>query len=131
MNKLTGHWLGVYWQSDRPTRFDMDLTELDGIVTGIIRDHGPLGSATLSGNRSSTGLRFQKRYLVHLGRIDYQGSLSSDGLTLTGRWWFPNDYGRPDPWSGTWQAERDPGAVGREEVEIEDCLTPEESFSAD
>ena len=125
MSNLTGHWLGVYWQHGQPTEFDMEVTDLGGVISGVIQDQGPLGlRATFSGDHSDCAIRFEKKYLYLRCYIDYQGNVSSNGLAMSGQWSIRSDSGVGWSDRGLWQAEKTGRSIGLEDTTAEEETTP-------
>ena len=116
---LTGRWTGIYFYPVDPawnandnlpaTPFTAELTDLAGSVTGTTTEPdnlGPPGSppipATLEGHHLNGELTFTK-FPDGGGQthsIDYIGTISGDGNSVSGRWIIHGD------WSGTFQMQR-------------------------
>lgn len=102
MADLSGTWLGSYWQWGEPTRFEMSLIQSGNSLVGNILDDGHLGEAKLTGEVIGRTIQFSKSYISTKQRpINYQGTVSEDGETLSGTWCFHRSLG-----SGTWEAHR-------------------------
>src|SRR5689334_10024354 len=119
---IAGGWLGTYyyrvahaWQP--PCRFEATLSPLrsDGRFTGTILDDGPLGIADVTGTQTGRRVDFTKVYAGpgggarRLAPIDYEGTLSEDGRSVSGTWRIeapaPGQSRRPEV-HGTWEAHR-------------------------
>ena len=101
MADLSGMWLGTYWQRGTPTRFEATLVQGGNTLGGSVLDDGYLGEARLSGTVSGRQVRFVKRYLAQsLPPIDYTGTVSEDGDSMTGQWSIAGFD------SGAWEAHR-------------------------
>ncbi|NJL81942.1 MAG: hypothetical protein HC890_01255 [Chloroflexaceae bacterium] len=97
---LSGTWLGTYWQSTYPTRFEMSLVQGENTLSGRISDDGPLGEASLTGEVIGSRITFTKRYLVGARHaIAYGGDVAVEGNYMHGQWALGTD-------SGTWEAHR-------------------------
>ncbi|MEO0541618.1 MAG: hypothetical protein AAFZ80_12245 [Cyanobacteria bacterium P01_A01_bin.105] len=108
MADLTGSWLGTYWQSNEPTRFEATLAQARGSLSGRILDDGPLGEASLQGEVIGRQLTFIKRYLNNSNySIRYTGTVSEDGNHISGQW-FQNTRN-----SGSWEAQRNPNGLAK------------------
>ncbi|MEO0537293.1 MAG: hypothetical protein AAF215_25980 [Cyanobacteria bacterium P01_A01_bin.123] len=101
MGDINGAWLGTYWQSELPTRFDASFVQGGNALSGSILDDSDLGEAQVSGEVIGRSIRFTKRYLMggHAA-IDYTGTLSEDGNHMQGQWRIKR-YG-----TGSWEAHR-------------------------
>jgi hypothetical protein len=101
MADLTGAWLGTYWQSGNPTRFEATFVQANNSLDGRISDAGALGEASLQGEVIGRQVSFTK---IYRGRpstlIRYTGTLSEDGNYLSGQWRIDRKY------SGPWEAQR-------------------------
>jgi hypothetical protein len=74
MANLTGTCLGAYWQDDKPTRFEMVISQGGNALSGNILDNGNLGEATITGEAIGRKVQFSKRYIsTFQGNILYQG----------------------------------------------------------
>ena len=95
---LTGMWHGtyVYPQGIEPaTPFLATITESNGAFSGTIIepdtfcDTGTI-EAVLAGHRAGTSVDFTKRYVkapnVYDNPVDYVGSISANGATISGVW---------------------------------------------
>ncbi len=109
MADLTGAWLGTYWQSKEPTRFEASLAQAKGSLSGRILDDGPLGEASLQGEVIGRQVSFVKRYLSNGSySIRYTGTLSEDGNHISGQW-IQNSRNR-----GSWEAQRNQNDLAKE-----------------
>jgi hypothetical protein len=123
---LSGRWTGVYFypvdselnanDAMPPTPFTADISEVAGLLAGRIEEPnltlGPGASglvAVLSGERRGETVRFDKQYVSGALRhaVAYDGRLSGDGTTISGRWSIPGD------WSGEFRMQRTGTAVAR------------------
>ena len=101
MADLTGSWLGTYWQSNEPTRFEATLAQARGSLSGRILDDGSLGEAVLQGDVVGCQVSFVKRYLSNPSyTIRYTGTVSEDGNHINGQWTVNAKH------TGTWEAQR-------------------------
>ena len=95
---LTGVWQGLYTYPgiNRSVSFTATLLETPGALTGsthepcVFRD-GAGGTlfATLQGGRDGTQVTFRKTYELagpNYDLVDYEGTLSADGIEIEGRW---------------------------------------------
>lgn len=123
---LSGRWSGVYfypadpWMNANdampPTPFTADISEAAGLLAGRIEEPdltgGPgLGGlvAVLTGERRGEAVRFDKQYVSGSMRhaVAYEGRLSGDGTTVSGRWSIPSE------WSGEFRMQRTETALAR------------------
>ena len=114
-DKLTGVWQGLYTYPgiNKSVAFVATLIETPGTLTGathepcVFRD-GAGGTlfATLLGGRAGRRVTFRKTYEA-AGRnydlVDYEGTLSADGIEIEGRWVIRR------VWSGTFLMVRETG----------------------
>ncbi|MBD1850929.1 hypothetical protein [Leptolyngbya sp. FACHB-711] len=101
MNDITGTWLGTYWQDGNPTRFEATFVQGGNTLSGRILDDGMLGEAQVTGDLVGRRIQFTKQYLTSSPQpIQYQGTLSEDGNTMSGKWNIGRRY------SGSWEAHR-------------------------
>jgi hypothetical protein len=112
---LTGVWQGLYTypRINKSVAFVATLIETPGTLTGsthepcVFRD-GAGGTlfATLLGGRAGRRVTFRKTYEA-AGRnydlVDYEGTLSADGIEIEGRWVIRR------VWSGTFLMVRETG----------------------
>ena len=126
---LTGRWTGVYfypvdpeWNPDDdlpPTPFTAELQDVGGLVTGTTLEPDVFGgaaeppiSSTLDGHRLDGQLTFTKfpNGGGHVHSIDYIGSISGDGNSVSGQWIIHGE------WSGTFHMQREitPVSASRE-----------------
>jgi hypothetical protein len=119
---ITGNWRGHYTYSARPDdggNFDAIFTEKDGNLKGEIRDEGILGHAVVSGTFVFPDVNFTKTYFTRgLEPIQYVGTMSGDGKTMTGRWTIQPHTGAP-PLKGTWMAHRTDNEEKKKEKQAE------------
>ncbi len=101
MADVSGAWLGTYWQSGIPTRFEMTLVQGKNTISGNILDNSSLGEATVAGEISGRTITFRKSYLSGSRHsIEYFGTVSSDEQLIQGRW-------KESPFhQGKWKAHR-------------------------
>ena len=102
---MTGFWVGEYryrWPGMPAVPFFANLEEAASALTGTIDEPNMVGasSARLSsfirGRRDGASVEFAKVYdgasdMAH--RVDYRGTLSGDGLALSGAWFIEGDTG--------------------------------------
>lgn len=101
MVDVSGMWLGTYWQSDQPTRFEATLVQGGNVLSGRILDDSYLGEAQLAGEVTGRRVAFTKRYLTTSPTsIHYSGTVSEDGNHMQGQW----SIDRFD--AGPWEAYR-------------------------
>ncbi len=101
MADLSGTWLGTYWQSGVPTRFEATLLQSSNTLTGNILDDSYLGEATLIGEVVGRRIQFTKRYLTTSSAlINYSGTVNEDEDFMQGVWSIR------DSDSGEWEARR-------------------------
>ena len=112
---LTGVWQGLYTYPgiNKSVAFVATLIETPGTLTGathepcVFRD-GAGGTlfATLLGGREGRRVTFRKTYEVagpNYDLVDYEGTLSADGIEIEGRWVIRR------VWSGTFLMVRETG----------------------
>ena len=102
-HSIQGSWRGRYFYpgSSDPHGFEAVFIDVDGIVEGNILDDGSLGEAAVGGKFLYPHLKFTKVYQsTGTKPVQYEGTMSEDGNTLTGRWKIQGDL------SGTWTAKR-------------------------
>jgi len=112
---LTGVWQGLYTypRINKSVAFVATLIETPGTLTGSTREpcvfrDGAGGTlfATLLGGRAGRRVTFRKTYEA-AGRnydlVDYEGTLSADGIEIEGRWVIRR------VWSGTFLMVRETG----------------------
>ncbi len=106
---ITGNWRGHYTYSSSPdegSSFDAIFVEHKGSLKGNIHDDNMLGEASLNGTFAYPEVRFKKVYYTPgLHPIMYDGQMSSDGKTITGKWSIFIDGG-DRRLHGTWMAYR-------------------------
>ncbi|HBE16195.1 MAG TPA: hypothetical protein DEG17_19690 [Cyanobacteria bacterium UBA11149] len=101
MADLTGTWLGTYWQSEIPTRFEATLLQSSNTLTGNILDDSESGEATLIGEVIGRRIQFTKRYLtISSAPIHYSGTVNEEEDFIQGDWNIQNNE------SGKWEARR-------------------------
>lgn len=101
MADLSGTWLGTYWQSGVPTRFELTLVQGGNTLSGNILDDSPLGEASVIGEVVGRRVDFTKSYLTGSRHsISYTGAISEDEDSMGGKWQI-DEY-----LSGTWEAHR-------------------------
>jgi hypothetical protein len=91
---LTGIWNGLYTYSDgKSVAFVATLIESGSSLSGTTHERGLLGNtayATLAGSRQGSAVSFVKKYEKHRflykNPVVYEGTLSSDGTEIEGRW---------------------------------------------
>jgi hypothetical protein len=98
---VSGYWLGTYWQTGQPIRFEANLVQGGSVLDGRILDNNYLGEAWLTGELLGERIFFVKRYVTTSPNpIRYTGTLSEDGNHMHGKW----RIGYFD--SGQWEAFR-------------------------
>ncbi|HEY9888425.1 MAG TPA: hypothetical protein V6D02_08500 [Candidatus Obscuribacterales bacterium] len=106
---ISGCWLGTYWQTEQPTRFEATLIQGGTVLDGRILDANYLGEAWVKGELLGNRIFFIKRYLTTSPNpIRYSGTLSEDGNYMHGHW----RIGYFD--SGSWEAYRTDDALAAE-----------------
>jgi hypothetical protein len=91
---LTGIWNGLYTYPDgKSVAFVATLIESGSSLSGTTHERGLLGNtayATLAGSRRDSAVSFVKKYEKHRflykNPVVYEGTLSSDGTEIEGRW---------------------------------------------
>jgi hypothetical protein len=91
---LTGIWNGLYTYPDgKSVAFVATLIESGSSLSGTTHERGLLGNtayATLAGSRQDSAVSFVKKYEKHRSLyknpVVYEGTLSSDGTEIEGRW---------------------------------------------
>ncbi|HEY9736616.1 MAG TPA: hypothetical protein V6D06_10050 [Trichocoleus sp.] len=127
MADVSGMWLGTYWQSEQPTRFEATLVQGGSVLSGRILDDSYLGEAQLQGEVTGRRIAFTKRYLTTSPTsIHYSGTISEDGNHMQGQW----SIDRFD--AGTWEAHRgeDNLAASLQAVLAKQVVTPASTASA-
>jgi hypothetical protein len=100
---LTGVWHGVYSYpiARAPVSFVATLIETGSAVRGTTHEPCTIGGpnetlyATLAGSRQDSAVAFVKTYdgaNTHYGTVAYEGTLSSDGTEIEGRWIVPGNW---------------------------------------
>jgi hypothetical protein len=101
MADISGGWLGTYWQTGLPTRFEVTFVQSGNTLTGNCLDDGALGEAQLTGSVSGRSVSFTKRYITSSPYvIEYAGTIAEDESFMSGEWKI--DYRH----SGKWEAHR-------------------------
>ncbi len=101
MADLSGTWLGTYWQSGVPTRFELTLVQGGNSLSGNILDDSHLGEAAVVGEVVGRRVDFTKSYLTGSRHsIIYTGSVSEDEDFMGGQWQIDEYF------SGSWEARR-------------------------
>lgn len=105
---ITGNWKGHYTYQTRPdegSNFDAIFVEHEASLKGEIRDEGILGHAVVEGSFAYPSVSFTKTYYeLALDPISYQGTMSGDGKTITGKWTIISKNGLSV--KGSWMAHR-------------------------
>jgi len=91
---LTGIWNGLYTYPDgKSVAFVATLIESGSSLSGTTHERGLLGNtayATVAGSRQDSAVSFIKKYKKHRflykNPVVYEGTLSSDGTEIEGRW---------------------------------------------
>ncbi len=101
MADLNGDWLGTYWQSGTPTRFEATFVQSKNSLSGSILDDNYLGEASVSGEVIGRSINFTKCYLITSPHpVKYIGTLSEDENYIQGKWTInPRCF-------GVWEARR-------------------------
>jgi hypothetical protein len=110
-HSIAGDWLGHYLYDEGVigSCFEAIFLESGGYIEGSILDGGQLGEAFVSGTFEYPNLRFTKKYRrAGLEPVNYIGSMSEDGQTISGSWWI-DARGEGAHTSGTWTASRTGG----------------------
>jgi hypothetical protein len=104
-SNLSGHWLGIYsYPRDLPpTKFEADLRDVSGVLTGEISEAEllPVGGDSLlhsliEGLHDGSRVRFVKIYDNHHRMpdvVNYQGTIQPGGEEIGGDWEIANDWG--------------------------------------
>ncbi|MEO1401377.1 MAG: hypothetical protein AAFV72_08975 [Cyanobacteria bacterium J06635_1] len=101
MADITGTWLGTYWQSGNPVRFEATFAQAKNSLSGRIEDDSNLGEANVAGEVIGRQITFTKSYLNNpTAIIRYTGTLSEDENYITGQWVLNKRQ------SGPWEAQR-------------------------
>lgn len=101
MADLSGTWLGTYWQSGVPTRFELTLVQGGNTLSGNILDDSPLGEASVVGEVIGRRVDFTKSYLAGSRHsISYTGTIAENEDSMGGKWQI-DEY-----LSGNWEAHR-------------------------
>lgn len=110
---LSGQWTGIfnYPAGQPPTGFAATLHDAGGALTGTTVEPSLEGgdiAARIDGHREGMAVGFVKLYEQDSEIYDdvtYAGTVSADGLEITGRWSIPGN------WSGTFIMVRDAGVA--------------------
>lgn len=89
---LSGNWYGNYYYANSETAYGFETVFIEegGHVTGNILDLGVKGEANVTGTFSYPRLSFTKIYYSKASNpVKYEGTMSSDGKTLSGKWEIP------------------------------------------
>ena len=99
---IGGSWRGRYYYpgNSEPHGFEAVFIDADGVLDGNILDDGQLGEADVAGKFSFPHVKFTKSYRSGSQPVQYEGRMSDDGKTMSGRWYLGVDG------SGTWTAKR-------------------------
>ena len=109
MAELTGPWLGAYWQSDTPTRFEATFVQARNSLSGRILDDSPLGEAQIQGQVTGRRVTFTKKYFNNPSyALQYTGTISEDGDHISGHWQLDAKH------SGQWEAHRSNNDLSQE-----------------
>lgn len=125
-HRIAGEWRGHYQYRHAPDEgspFSAFFSQTAGAIKGTILDDFMLGKATFTGTFSYPSVQFTKVY-VNSARtphpVDYQGTMSEDGKTMSGTWTIVIDHLSN---SGTWSAHRFDEEAKDEEIEETKELT--------
>lgn len=106
-HKIDGKWRGHYTYSantDIGSSFDANFEDRKGALSGEIVDDEYLGAALIVGSFSFPTVQFVKQYTtIKVPSIDYDGTMSDDGKTMSGKWVI---FQSINPLRGTWHAYR-------------------------
>lgn len=95
---ITGQWLGFYAYSGgrNPVNFSIQMNEMDGALTGIIKEPNTFGNATaanlyatLAGRVDGIDVYFRKTYDGSGGQthsVEYTGTIMNSGRKIVGEW---------------------------------------------
>jgi hypothetical protein len=87
MVDLNGDWLGTYWQTVNPIRFEATFVQSGNSLSGSILDDSYLGEASVNGEVIGRSISFTKCYLVTSPHpVKYIGTLSEDENYMQGKW---------------------------------------------
>ncbi|MEM7066153.1 MAG: hypothetical protein AAF572_23680 [Cyanobacteria bacterium P01_B01_bin.77] len=101
MAELTGPWLGSYWQTNTPTRFEATFVQANNSLSGRIMDDSSLGEAQIQGLVTGRQVTFTKKYFKNPSyTIQYTGTVSEDGDHMNGQWRLDAKH------NGPWEAHR-------------------------
>ena len=121
---MTGFWVGQYsyrWPGIPAVPFFANVEDADGALTGSIDEPNSMAGSSarlasfIRGDRSGLRVGFAKVYdgagdMAH--RVDYEGTLSADGLSVAGAWSLAGD-------TGAFRMTREAVAEEPEEQEVE------------
>lgn len=122
---VTGHWDGIfnYPRHKAPNAFHAEFREVGGVISGETtersdwhRNRGATLVALLEGQRVGTSVNFVKRYDERQTPVLYAGTLSADGLEITGQWTIPGN------WSGSFILVRSPSSSAAEERRVAETV---------
>lgn len=106
-HKIDGKWRGHYTYANDPdsgSAFNASFADDKGALSGEIVDDEWLGAAVLVGSFNFPDVRFTKQYTsLRVSSIDYQGTMSADGKTMSGKWII---YESALTMRGSWHAYR-------------------------
>lgn len=109
MAELTGPWLGSYWDTKAPTRFEATFVQAQNSLSGRIVDDSPLGEAQITGSVTGRQVTFSKKYFNNPSYIvRYTGTVSEDGDHIHGQWRIDSRH------SGAWEAHRSDNDLSKE-----------------
>ena len=125
MADITGTWLGTYWQSGNPTRFEATFVQANNSLSGRIEDDSPLGEAHIEGNVTGRQITFTKRYLSNPSHtVHYTGTISEDENYVSGQWVVKKGQ------SGPWEAQRNENDLMLELKSVLERRVPAEAAGA-
>lgn len=88
MIDISGTWLGTYWQTGSPVRFEIVFVQSGHQVEGnCLDDTDGVGEAMIRGDLKGLSIQFIKRYLHHgYLPVEYRGSIAENGNFMQGQW---------------------------------------------
>ena len=117
-HSIAGSWRGHYSYYNVPdagSGFEVIFIDDGGALTGSVLDDCGLGEASLSGSFSFPSVKFTKVYFARaLAPIHYDGTMSEDGKTISGKWLIVESEGAM---KGSWTAHRTDEEGKKEEKE--------------
>ncbi len=119
---ITGSWWGNYYYSSATKAYGFEAVFVDsnGALSGNILDMGTLGEATVTGTFSSPVVGFTKVYYKGGNApVKYDGTMSSDGKSMTGTWQIPPTA------RGSWIAWRIDEEEGPEDLTLDESVDEE------